>query len=87
MATISSATQFTPTLTEAGSFESSNTPSTEVLQVAKDGSKLDIAKLRIRAKNADRLAKNIEKTMDNLEKKMSRISKRMYGLPEVKMIK
>lgn len=87
MATVSKSNQFVPTLTEAESSGISDIPSAEVLQVAKDGSKLDIAKLRIRAKNADRLAKSIEKTMDNLEKKMSRISKRMYGLPEVKVVK
>lgn len=55
--------------------------------LAKDGTKLATAKLRARAKNADRFQKSVEKKIDNMNKKLDRISKSMYGLPKVSVLK
>lgn len=54
---------------------------------AKDGAKLETAKLRAKIKNADRFQKSIEKKIDNLNKKLDRISKSMYGKPKLEMVK
>ncbi len=72
--------------TVSPTFTATLTNPTDVL-ISKDGSKLEIAKLRVRAKNADRHQKSIEKKIDNLNKKLDRIAKSMYGSPRVEMVK
>lgn len=54
--------------------------------LSKDGSKLHIARLRNRAKNADRFQKSIQKQIESLDKKLDRISKSMYGLPKSEIV-
>lgn len=55
--------------------------------LAKDGSKIAIAKMRNKAKNADRFAKSVQKQIDSLDKKLDRIAKSMYGLPKLEVVK
>lgn len=55
--------------------------------LAKDGTKLKIAKLREKSKNADRFQKSVQKQIDSLDKKLDRIAKSMYGLPKLEVIK
>lgn len=61
---------FTPTLTT----------------LAKDGSKLRIARIRNKAKNADRFQKSVQKQLDSLDKKLDRISRSMYGSPKSEIV-
>lgn len=58
-----------------------------LIPLSKDGSKLAIAKIRNKAKNADRFQKSILKQIDSLDKKLDRISRRMYGLPKSEVVK
>lgn len=60
---------------------------TPVLSLAKNGTRLKIAKIRERSKNADRFAKSIQKQIESLDKKLDRIAKSMYGLPKPEVIK
>lgn len=74
------------TIYTAGSIYQPRTVFTPTLS-AKDGAKLETAKLRAKIKNADRFQKSIEKKIDNLNKKLDRISKSMYGKPKLEMVK
>lgn len=74
------------TIYTAGSIYQPRTVFTPILS-AKDGAKLETAKLRAKIKNADRFQKSIEKKIDNLNKKLDRISKSMYGKPKLEMVK
>lgn len=74
------------TIYTAGSIYQPKTVFTPTLS-AKDGAKLETAKLRAKIKNADRFQKSIEKKIDNLNKKLDRISKSMYGKPKLEMVK
>lgn len=58
-----------------------------LVPLSKDGSKLAIAKLRNKAKNADRFQKSILKQIDSLDKKLDRISRSMYNLPKSEVVK
>ncbi len=85
-------TAFSATLSNPSSSSSSNTSSSTSSYInpdaltAKDGAKLETAKLRKRVKDADRYAKSIEKKIDSINKQLDRISKSMYGLPKLKMV-
>lgn len=53
----------------------------------KNGIKLEIAKIRDKAKNADRFQKVISEKVKSLDKKIDRIARHMYGLPKSEVIK
>ena len=67
--------------------KSTTTFTPKLLEIAKNGSKLAIAKIRNKAKNADRFQKSILKQIESLDKKLDRISRSMYSLPKSEVVK
>ena len=67
--------------------KSTTTFTPKLLEIAKNGSKLAIAKIRNKAKNADRFQKSILKQIESLDKKLDRISRSMYNLPKSEVVK
>lgn len=67
--------------------KSTTTFTPKLLEISKNGSKLAIAKIRNKAKNADRFQKSILKQIESLDKKLDRISRSMYSLPKSEVVK
>ena len=67
--------------------KSTTTFTPKLLEIAKNGSKLAIAKIRNKAKNANRFQKSILKQIESLDKKLDRISRSMYSLPKSEVVK